>query len=113
MFKRYFLFLACFLCFCNAEDTKAIISKSSEYILLDVRTAEEFKERHIEGAILIPHTEIKERAALELPNKEALILIYCRSGRRSATATQELATLGYTKVHNLGGINEAAKSIAK
>lgn len=74
------------------------------YVLLDVRTKEELLARHIRGTILIPHTEIESRAAFELSDSDALILIYCRSGRRSAMAAKKLIQLGYTRVYDFGGI---------
>ena len=75
-----------------------------DFILLDVRTEEEFRENRIGGAILIPDYEISARAGLELPDKDAVILIYCRSGRRSENAARELADMGYTNVYDFGGI---------
>ena len=88
----------------SAEDAYQMMRGTDEYILLDVRTDEEFKERRIEGAVLIPDYEIQNRAQTELPDKNALILIYCRSGRRSANAADELIEMGYTKVYDFGGI---------
>jgi rhodanese-related sulfurtransferase len=74
--------------------------------LLDVRTSEEYKEKRIEGAVLIPDYEINDRAAAALPDKDAAILIYCRSGRRSASVAHELIEMGYTNVYDFGGIND-------
>jgi phage shock protein E len=90
----------------SASQAKALMTDEEHYILLDVRTEEEFRERHIKGAILLPYTEIKNRAAFELSDKDALILIYCRSGRRSAIAAKELIGMGYTQVYDFGGIND-------
>lgn len=73
-------------------------------IILDVRTREEYDQGHIPGAILIPNTEIEAKAADLLPDKEQLILVYCRSGRRSKLAAQSLADLGYTNIREFGGI---------
>lgn len=73
-------------------------------LLLDVRTQAEYDQGHIAGAVLIPNTELSRRAPAELPDKDALIILYCRSGNRSATATRELADLGYSRVYDLGGI---------
>jgi len=81
-----------------------MMQDTKEYILLDVRTEGEFVNEHIEGAILIPDNEIGERATDELPDKNALILIYCRSGRRSEAAARELVEMGYTNVYDFGGI---------
>lgn len=88
----------------SAEEAQQMMQDSSEYILLDVRTSQEFDEVHIEGAILIPDNEIEARAAMELPDKNALILVYCRSGRRSAGAAEQLIGMGYTNVYDFGGI---------
>ena len=92
---------------------KEIMDSGDEYILLDVRTKEEFDDGHIEGAILIPDFEIEERAETELPDKDALILVYCRSGRRSKNAASILAALGYTNVKEFGGINDWAYGVVK
>ena len=83
---------------------KALEMMTQEHILLDVRTEEEFNLMRLEGAVLIPDYELEARAESELPNKGALILVYCRSGRRSAIAAEELGWLGYTNVYDLGGI---------
>ena len=73
-------------------------------IILDVRTREEYDQGHIPGAVLIPDTEIEAKAADLLPDKDQLILVYCRSGRRSKLAAQSLADLGYTNIREFGGI---------
>ena len=88
----------------TAEQAKTIMDTESDYIIIDARTDEEFAEGHIEDAILIPEYEIADRAEKELPNKEQLILVYCRSGRRSKIASEELVKLGYTNVKEFGGI---------
>lgn len=88
----------------SAEQAKEMMSDTDEYILLDVRTDKEFKEKRIDRAILIPDYEIESRAADELPNKDSLILIYCRSGRRSEIAAKKLVKMGYTNVYDFGGI---------
>ena len=85
-------------------EAKALIDSEEGYIILDVRTPEEFAEGHIEGAILIPDYEIGEKAEGILTDKDQLILVYCRSGRRSKNAASELATLGYTNIKEFGGI---------
>ena len=87
-------------------EAKALMDSDDGYIILDVRTPEEFAERHIEGAILIPDYEIGEKAESILTDKEQLILVYCRSGRRSKNAANDLATLGYTNIKEFGGIND-------
>lgn len=86
------------------EEAKRIIDSEENYILLDVRTQEEFVEKRIAGAILIPDYELADRAESELPDKKQKILVYCRSGRRSALSAKELIELGYTNVFDFGGI---------
>lgn len=88
----------------SPQQAKSMMEESEPYLLLDVRTQEEFKEKRIDGAVLIPDYELKNRASAELPDKNALILIYCRSGRRSALAAKNLIDLGYTNVYDFGGI---------
>ena len=88
----------------TSEQAKELMDTETDYIIIDARTQEEFDEGHIKGAILIPEYEIAQRAESELPNKEALILVYCRSGRRSKIASQQLADLGYVNVKEFGGI---------
>ena len=86
------------------EEAKKIMDSGEEYIILDTREQNEFDEGHIKGAILIPYTEIENKAIELLPDKDALILVYCRSGRRSKIASESLARLGYTNVKEFGGI---------
>ena len=88
----------------TAKQAKTIMDTETDYIIIDARTEEEFTEGHIENAILIPEYEIASRAEKELPDKEQLILVYCRSGRRSKIASEELVKLGYTNVKEFGGI---------
>ena len=85
-------------------EAKAIMDSEIEHIILDVREQNEFDEGHIPGAILIPYTEIENKAEEMLPDKDKLILVYCRSGRRSKIAAESLAKLGYTNVKEFGGI---------
>ncbi len=88
----------------TAEDAKKIMDSGEEYVLLDVREQDEFDEGHIPGAILIPYTEIENKAVEMLPDKDKQILVYCRSGRRSKIAAESLAKLGYTNIKEFGGI---------
>ena len=88
----------------NAEEAKKIMDTESGYIILDVRTQEEYDEAHIPGAIVIPNTEIEARAESELPDKDQMILVYCRSGRRSKLAAEILVEMGYTNIYEFGGI---------
>ena len=88
----------------SQEEAKRLMDTEQNYIIVDARTQSEFDEGHIAGAILIPEYEISDRAEKELPDKNQLILVYCRSGRRSKIAAQALADLGYTNVKEFGGI---------
>ena len=88
----------------NGAEAKALMDSESGYTIIDARTQEEYDEGHIPGAILIPEYEIADRAEKELPDKDQLILVYCRSGRRSKIAAEELVKLGYTNVKEFGGI---------
>ena len=88
----------------TAQEAKEIMDTEEGYIILDVRTQAEYDEKHIPGAILIPDYEIKERAEEELTDKDQLILVYCRSGRRSKLAAEALVELGYTNIKEFGGI---------
>ena len=88
----------------TAEEAKQIMDSEEGYIILDVRTQEEYDEGHIPGAILIPNTEIEEKAEGVLTDKDQLILVYCRSGRRSKIAAEALVELGYTNIKEFGGI---------
>ena len=95
------------------QQAKEIMNTEQDYIIIDARTEEEFAEGHIEDAILIPEYEIKGRAEKELPDKDALILVYCRSGRRSKIASEELVKLVYTNVKEFGGIIDWPYEIVK
>lgn len=88
----------------TAEEAKALMDSEEGYVILDVRTQAEYDEGHIPGAVVIPDTEIEARAEEELPDKDQLILVYCRSGRRSKNAAGILAELGYTNIREFGGI---------
>ena len=88
----------------TAEEAKQIMDTEEGYIILDVRTQEEYDEGHIPGAIVISHEEIAEKAEEVLPDKNQLILVYCRSGRRSKIAAEALVELGYTNIKEFGGI---------
>lgn len=87
----------------TAEEAKRIID-TEEVIILDVRSPEEYEEAHIEGALLIPDYELESLASSMLPDKNKKILIYCRSGNRSKTASHVLIDMGYTQVFDFGGI---------
>lgn len=88
----------------TAAQAKEIIDGDENYVILDVREADEFTQGHIKNAIQLSYTEIETKAEELLPDKEQLILIYCRSGRRSAIAASSLVSLGYTNIKDFGGI---------
>ena len=88
----------------TAEEAKQIMDIEEGYIILDVRTQEEYDQGHIPGAIVISHEEIAEKAEKVLTDKDQLILVYCRSGRRSKIATEALVELGYTNIKEFGGL---------
>ena len=88
----------------TAEEAKRLMDTKQSYIILDVREQEEYDAGHIPGAILIPYTQIDAQAEQMLPHKNQLILVYCRSGRRSKIAAETLVELGYTNIKEFGGI---------
>ena len=89
----------------TAEEAIALMEKESGYIILDVRTAQEYSEKHIPKAVNIPNESIGTEDLPALPDKNQLILVYCRSGNRSKQASEKLAALGYTNIVEFGGIN--------
>ena len=97
----------------SGAEAKALMDSESGYIIIDAREQDEYDEGHIPGAILIPYGEIADRAEKELPDKDQLILVYCRSGRRSKIAAEELVKLGYTNVKEFGGIIDWQYEITK
>ena len=90
----------------STDEAIAMMEEKNNYIILDVRTPEEFADKHIPDAINIPNESIGTEEILALPDKEQLILVYCRSGNRSKQASQKLAALGYTNIAEFGGIND-------
>ena len=90
----------------NMDEAIAMMEAESDYIILDVRTPEEFSEKHIPGAINIANETIGSEEIPELPDKDQLILVYCRSGNRSKQASEKLVALGYTNIAEFGGIND-------
>ena len=97
----------------SADEAKKLMDSESDYTIVDARTQEEFDEGHIEGAIMIPEYEIEAKAESLLPDKNQLILVYCRSGRRSKIASEALVKLGYTNVKEFGGIIDWPYEIVK
>ncbi len=88
----------------SMDEAVAMMEEKTDYIILDVRTEEEFAEKHIPNAINIPNETIGDDPIWELPREDQLILVYCRSGNRSKQASEKLAALGYTNVYEFGGI---------
>jgi rhodanese-related sulfurtransferase len=88
----------------SMDEITEIMEQNEGYVILDVRTHEEYNEGHIPNAICIPNETIDESVINELPDKNQLILIYCRSGNRSKQATKKLENLGYTNLVEFGGI---------
>ena len=88
----------------TAQQAKELMDTQEGYVILDTRAQEEYDEGHIPGAIVIPHDEIMEKAETVLTDKDQLILVYCRSGRRSKIAAEALVDLGYTNIREFGGI---------
>ena len=97
----------------TAAAAKQIMDTETGYVILDVRTEEEFAEGHVKGAILIPDYEIAQMAERLLTDKDQKILVYCRSGRRSKLAAEALLALGYTNVWEFGGIIDWPYEIEK
>ena len=87
------------------DEAKALMKETEGYILLDVRTKEEYESGYIPGAINIPLSDINENVVSSLPDKSQMILVYCRSGNRSRQASDKLSKLGYTNIREIGGIN--------
>ncbi|MBR6635370.1 MAG: lipoprotein [Clostridia bacterium] len=88
----------------NMDEAVALMQEESGYIILDVRRPDEFAEKHIPGAVNIPNETIGTAEIYALPDKDQLILVYCRSGNRSKQASEKLVALGYTNVVEFGGI---------
>lgn len=88
----------------NQDEAKEMIAKDDGHIIVDVRRQDEYDAGHILGAILIPNESIDTTRPKELPDLDQIILVYCRSGRRSKEASEKLAKMGYTKIYEFGGI---------
>lgn len=88
----------------SMEEAAKLMESEEYYIILDVRTIEEYESGHIPGAVCVPNETIGEEAVEELPDKEQMILIYCRSGNRSKQAAAKLVEQGYTNIYEFGGI---------
>ncbi|MCL2735360.1 MAG: rhodanese-like domain-containing protein [Propionibacteriaceae bacterium] len=88
----------------TAQQAKQMMDQGGSYVLLDVRTQQEYSQQHIDGAILIPDTQVSSQAATTIPDKSTVIFVYCRTGVRAANASKALASMGYTHVYDMGGI---------
>ncbi len=97
----------------SVDEAVAMMRDEKNYIILDVRRPDEYAEGHIPGAINVPNEEIGAAEPLELPDKSQLILVYCRSGRRSMEASEKLVMLGYTNIVEFGGILDWKGEIEK
>ena len=91
--------------------TESKISMENNAVLLDVRTPEEHKSGYLEGAVLLPLAELESKISSTVSGKNTPIYIYCRSGRRAGTAVEKLKAMGYTDLHNLGGLKDAQKKL--
>ena len=89
----------------DQEKAKEMMAVNDGHVIVDVRRADEYATGHIPGAILIPNESIGTEKPEQLPDKDQIILIYCRSGNRSKQAAQKLADMGYTNIYEFGGIN--------
>ncbi len=97
----------------SQEEAKLMMEKDDGHVIVDVRRADEYKEGHIPGAILIPNESISSEQPKELPDLEQIILVYCRSGRRSKEAAEKLANIGYSNIYEFGGIIDWTGDIEK
>ena len=97
----------------SMDEAVKMMKDEKNYIILDVRRPDEYAEGHIPGAINVPNEEIGTTEIAELPDKSQLILVYCRSGRRSKEASEKLVKLGYTNIVEFGGIQDYEGEIEK
>ncbi len=97
----------------TAAEAKVMIDGGEDLVILDVRTQEEYDQGHIENAVLIPDTEISAKAPTVLADQNQTILVYCRTGRRSAEAAKKLVDLGYTHIYDFGGIVDWPYEVVK
>ncbi|HKM00392.1 MAG TPA: rhodanese-like domain-containing protein [Mobilitalea sp.] len=97
----------------TSDEAKKMMDDSTDIIILDVRTVDEYNEGHIKDAILLQDADILDKAEIVLTDKASTILVYCRSGRRSAQAAEDLASLGYTNIYDFGGIIDWEYDIVK
>lgn len=95
------------------DEAVKMMEEEKDYVILDVRTKEEYEAGHIPHAICIPNETIGTDEIEELPDKDQIILVYCRSGNRSKQASEKLLTLGYTRIYEFGGIIDWKGQIVK
>ena len=112
MKKIISLFFAAAALLSGCDDDRKIVVEQNA-VILDVRSKAEFDAGHVEGALLIPHTEIESSVGTLIPDKTTPVYLYCRSGRRSQTALEKMRSMGYEKLHNLGGFRDAEKALRK
>ena len=94
---------------CSSGQCKITMKKDA--VLIDIRTPEEHKGGYLEGAVLLPLAELESKISSKVSDKDTPIYIYCRSGRRAGTAVEKLKTMGYTDLHNLGGLKDAREKL--
>ena len=108
------------LCGCGDPGSAARVDKTADQaaeinldaaVLLDVRSADEYASGHLQGARNIPHDKIAEEIAAAVPDKSSVVILYCRSGRRAATALKAMQELGYENVSNFGGLEDAQERL--
>ena len=123
--KKVLVFLLCVCLFCtgcvannteaneeplyssiNMEDAAVLLESENDYLLLDVRTEQEYLSGHIPGAMCIPNEDIDETVVDAIPDFEQVIFVYCRSGNRSKQAAEKLVNLGYTNIVEIGGVKD-------
>ena len=97
----------------SMDEAKEIFKTPGDYIILDVRRADEFADGHIPGAINVADESIVDKERVELPDKQQTIYVYCRSGNRSKQASEKLAKMGYTNIIEFGGILDWKGNIEK
>ena len=88
----------------SQEEAKEMMNREDGHMIVDVRRRDEYDEGHLPGSILIPNESIDKTRPKELPDLDQIILVYCRSGRRSKEASEKLAAMGYKNVYEFGGI---------
>lgn len=90
----------------DMNEAVEMMENEKDYIILDVRTEQEFEEQHIPNAINVPNETIGTKEISELPDKEQLLMVYCRSGNRSKQASEKLVEIGYSNIVEFGGMKD-------